>query len=427
MVYLHHFPALNCFTPFLMKQHIPNLLASRNLDALLVTGPAQHNPAMVYLTGGGHLTSADLIQSRHAAPLLFYRPMERDEAARTGLSTKNLDDYPYHELLKECSGDPIQATALRYQRMLADAGITEGRVALYGKVDAGTSFAVFSALQALMPGLQLVGEMGSTLLLEAMMTKDDLEAARIRQMGQITTAVVGKVQDFLASQKAKDGVLVNTTGEPVTIGDVKRRINLWLAERGAENPEGTIFAQGYDSAIPHSSGTNRDALRLGQTIVFDIFPCEAGGGYFYDFTRTWCLGYAPDEALALYEQVLEAYQLTMRTLKANAPFKDYQRQVCEFFETHGHPTVKPMPTTQEGYVHSVGHGLGLHIHECPFSGTTATERDILAPGAVFTVEPGLYYPARQLGVRLEDSVWMCPDGTPEILAEYSMDLVIPVG
>jgi Xaa-Pro aminopeptidase len=269
--------------------------------------------------------------------------------------------------------------------------------------------------------------MGSTLLLEAMLTKDEPEAARIRQMGQITTSVVGQVQEFLASQKAKGDVLVNAEGQPVTIGDVKRRINLWLAERGAENPEGTIFAQGYDSAIPHSTGTDGDALRLGQTIVFDIFPCEAGGGYFYDFTRTWSLGYATDEALALYEDVLEAYQLTMRTLKVNAPFKDYQRQVCEFFEARGHPSVKSTPTTQEGYVHSVGHGLGLHVHECPFSGLTATDRDILAPGAVFTVEPGLYYPSRQLGVRLEDSVWMRPDGTPEILADYPLDLVIPLG
>jgi Xaa-Pro aminopeptidase len=410
-----------------MKQHIPDLLVSRNLDALLVTGPAQHNPAMVYLTGGGHLTNADLIQKRGADPILFYRPMERDEAARTGLQTKNLDDYNYHELLKECSGDPIQATALRYQKMLTDAGVSNGRVALYGKVDAGTSFAIFSALQAMMPGLKLVGEMGSTLLLEAMMTKDDSEAARIRQMGKITTRVVGQVQDFLASQKAKDDVLVNTEGVPVTIGEVKRRINLWLAEWGAENPEGTIFAQGYDSAIPHSTGTESEALRLGQTIVFDIFPCEAGGGYFYDFTRTWCLGYAPDEALSLYEHVLEAYQLTLRTVKANTPFKDYQRQVCEFFEARGHPSIKSTPTTQEGYVHSVGHGLGLHIHECPFSGLTSTERDVLAPGSIFTIEPGLYYPSRKLGVRLEDSVWMRPDGTPEVLADYPMDLVIPVG
>ena len=88
----------------------------------------------------------------------------------------------------------------------------------------------------------------------------------------------------------------------------KRRINLWLAERGADNPEGTIFAIGRDAGVPHSTGTASDPLRLGQTIVYDIFPCEAGGGYYYDFTRTWCLGYAPDAVQALYQDVLDVYQ-----------------------------------------------------------------------------------------------------------------------
>ena len=89
--------------------------------------------------------------------------------------------------------------------------------------------------------------------------------------------------------------MVKPNGDPLTIRDVKQRINLWLSERGAENPEDTIFAIGRDAGVPHSSGNPMTSLRLGQTIVFDIYPCEAGGGYFYDFTRTWCLGYAPDE------------------------------------------------------------------------------------------------------------------------------------
>ena len=414
-----------------MKTDLHSLMQNRSLDAILVTGPGQHNPAMVYLTGGGHLTSAELIYKAGADPILFFRSMERDEAARTGLTVKNLDDYKFQELLKVCGGDHIQAMALRYQKMLTDTGVTSGRVALYGKMDAGQALAVFSAVQSAMPGLTFVGELNDSTLLQAMMTKDETEVARIRQMGKITTAVVGQVADFLGSHRAKQEVLVASDGTPLTIGDVKRRINLWLAEQGAENPEGTIFAIGYDSAVPHSTGTDHDVLHLGQTIVFDIFPCEPGGGYFYDFTRTWCLGYAPDETLALYETVLEAYTRMIAALKGYSPFQEYQRQVCEFFEAKGHPTVKSDPQTQEGYVHSLGHGLGLHVHERPVSGVTATESDILAPGVVVTIEPGLYYPSRKLGVRLEDTVWMRPDSSTfgarsEVLVEYPMELVIPV-
>ncbi len=410
-----------------MKSDLDRLMKKHNLDAILVTGPAQHNPAMYYLTGGGHLTNADLIKARGNDPVLYYSPMERDEAAATGLQTQNLVEYGLDDLLKQANGDAIKALALRYQKMLAEQEITSGRMAIYGKVEVGAGYAVFSALQELMPDLEIVGEpTRESMLLEAMAAKDEAEVEHMRRMGKITTTVVGNVADFLTSHQAKNGVLVDRKGEALTIGDIKRRINLWLAMEGAENPEGTIFAIGRDAGVPHSSGNPEDLLRLGQTIIFDIFPCEAGGGYFYDFTRTWCLGYAPDEVQALYDDVYSVYQTIMAELKVGMPFKDYQKRTCELFEAQGHPTLRENPALQEGYVHSLGHGLGLHVHERPWSGSSAAQDDILEPGVVVTIEPGLYYPEKGMGCRLEDTVWVTPDGEMEILAEYPMDLVLPI-
>jgi Xaa-Pro aminopeptidase len=409
-----------------MKSDIDKLMQERNIDFLLVTGSGQNNPPMVYLTGGGHLTSADLIKARGKEPVLFCSPMERDEAARTGLPTRNVADYKFQDLVKQYDGDTLKATARRYQLMMADLGITGGRMALYGKVDAGASFSTYSALQQMMPGLEIVPETGISLLVQAMATKDEIEVGRIRKMGQITTWVVGQVADFLSSQMVKDEVLVLKDGQPVTIGLVKNKINLWLAERGADNPEGTIFAIGHDAGVPHSTGKADDLLRLGQTIVFDIYPCEAGGGYHYDFTRTWCLGYAPDEAQKLYADVHDVYQQAMSNLELNAWFRNSQELACDLFEAKGHPTIKSDPLTQEGYVHGLGHGLGLYIHERPMSGLNATDADRLFAGSVVTIEPGLYYPERGLGMRLEDTVWARPDGKFEILAPYPLDLVLPV-
>jgi Xaa-Pro aminopeptidase len=410
-----------------MKSDLDKLMQERELDAILVTGPAQHNPAMYYLTGGGHMTSADLIMPRGAEPVLYYNPMEREEAAASGLKTKNLVDYDWKDLMKQAGGESIKARALRYKAMLAGQGITSGRVSVYGNGEVGTHFSVFSALQAAVPELEIVGEdaLGS-LMYAAMATKDAAEIERIRQMGVITTAVVGQVADYLTSHKVKDEVLIKADGNPLTVGDVKGKINLWLAEKGAENPHGTIFAIGRDAGIPHSSGTPSDVIALGKTIVFDIFPCEAGGGYHYDFTRTWCLGFAPDEALALHEDVYAVYQKVMAELKVNAPFKDYNDLTCDLYEAQGHPTTREDPSIQEGYVHSLGHGLGLHVHESPWSGTGATEKDILAPGSVVTIEPGLYYPSREMGCRLEDTVAVMPDGSFDILAEFPLDLVLPL-
>jgi Xaa-Pro aminopeptidase len=382
---------------------------------------------MVYLTGGGHMTSADLIVPSGGEPVLFCNPMERDEAAATGLKTKSLAAYDWKALLKEAGDDINLAIALRYQQMFTDLGVTSGKVAVYGKGEVGQNFAVFSALQGLMPEIEIVGESArESTMLEAMATKEDVEIDRIREMGKLTTEVVGNVADFLTSHKVVDETLVKKDGQPLTIGEVKRKINLWLAERGAENPHGTIFAIGRDAGVPHSTGNADDPLVLGKTIVFDIFPCEAGGGYHYDFTRTWCLGYAPDEALALYEDVLEVYQSLMDELVVEAPFKDYQARTCELFEFQGHPTLKNDPKIEEGYVHSVGHGLGLHVHESPWSGTGATEKDLLSPGVVATIEPGLYYPSKGMGCRLEDTIAVTHERKIEVLAPFSLDLVLPM-
>jgi Xaa-Pro aminopeptidase len=310
--------------------------------------------------------------------------------------------------------------------MLRDAGVTHGREALYGQAEMGVSYAAFNALQKAMPEIELVGFLSDEIVMKAMETKSAEEIARIRHMGQVTTAVVAETADFLSSSKVKDDMLYGEDDQPLTIGTVKSKIDLWLAERGAENPEGTIFSIGRDAGVPHSNGNPTDILCLGQTIVYDIFPCEAGGGYFYDFTRTWCLGYAPDEVQKLYEQVLAVHEGAVKALKPGQDFADSQRWACEQFAAMGHATIMQNLATEEGYVHSLGHGIGLHIHEKPFSSMGAEVKDRLLPGSVFTIEPGLYYPSRGMGVRLEDSYWLNPNGHFEVLADYPLDLVLPV-
>ena len=409
-----------------MKTDIDSLMQTAQIDALLITGSAQHNPPMFYFTGGGHISNATLVKRPGETAVLFHNAMERDEAAKTGLATRDLSDYRFNELLNQSNGDMIRAMVMRYQKMFADLGLSRGRVALYGSADAGEIYAIFSALQRAMPELEFIGQMDDSLLLQARATKEEAEIARIRKMGQITTAVVANVADYLTSQQVKEGVLVKNGGEPLTIGEVKSKINLWLAELGAENPDGTIFAIGRDAGVPHSAGAADDLLRAGQTIVFDIFPCEPGGGYYYDFTRTWCLGYAPDEVQALYEDVHAVYQQIMGELVPGEHCPAFQKRTCELFEARGHATIQHDPQTQSGYVHSLGHGLGLNVHERPWFGRNATAQDTLDPGSVVTIEPGLYYPERGMGVRLEDTVWVRPDGGMEVLAEYPHDLVLPL-
>ena len=408
-----------------MKSDLDALMQTKNLDAILIMGNATHNPPMYYLTGGGHISSALLIKKRGGEALLFCNDMEREEAAKSGLKVILFSTYNYETALKEARGNPALASAIRFKGIFTDHGI-HGRVGVYGITDLGSALATFDHLQRLMPDIQMVGEPhDDSLMMYAMETKGEDEVARIRKMGKVTTTVVGRVANYLTSRDVRDDeVLLKDDGSPLTIADVKSRINLWLAELGAENPEGCIFAIGRDAGIPHSTGTPTDLLRLGQTIVFDIYPCESGGGYFYDFTRTWSLGYATPEAQKLYDEVKTVYDKVAENLDLNAPFKDYQRLVCEVFEKNGHKTPLHTPGPTEGYVHSLGHGVGLNIHERPWSVLTATDDNILKPGVVITSEPGLYYPDKGMGVRIEDTLWIRPDGSMEILAEYPYDFVL---
>ena len=412
-----------------MKSDLDALMQSRQLDAVLIFGDAEHNPPMYYFVGGGHVSGALLIKKVGKEPVLFYNDMEREEAAKSGLKMASYNDYgTIGDFIGQTDGDRPLADALRYQKILSDHGLSKGRVAIYGKVEVSQLFGILMNLTKLMPDLQLIGESNTdSILLRAMETKDDVEVARIRQMGAVTTTVVKMVQEYLTSCAVReDEVLLKDDGHPLTIGDVKSKISLWLAEREAVNVEGLIFAIGRDAGFPHSIGDPEDLLTLGKTIVFDIFPAEQGGGYFYDFTRTWSLGYATPDAQALYDQVHESYDRVIENLDLNASFIDYQRLTCEYFESKGHKSQLHTRAPLDGYVHSLGHGVGLNIHERPNSGLTASDDNLLKPGVVITIEPGLYYPDKGMGFRIEDTYWVRPDGKIELLAEYPYDFVLPM-
>jgi Xaa-Pro aminopeptidase len=413
-----------------MKDDLDQLMEQADLDAVLVIGAANHNPEMAYFTGLIHLSDDRVpsfaIKRRGLPTVLFHHPFERDEASQSGLETKSLSDYGIDRLMREANFDSVVVTSEVLKQAFSEFSV-RGRVALYGKSRLGPRYGAIRAIEGSDSDLEFVTESYDTsVLARTRVTKDTEEVERIRAMGAITTAVVADVAEFLTSHQAKNGMLENAKGEVLTIGDVKRRINLWLAMRDAENTEGTIFSIGRDAGVPHSVGQNDQPLELGKTIIFDIFPSEIGGGYFYDFTRTWSLGWAPAEVEALYQDVLEVYDSVFGQLRINSLCRDFQVMTCELFQDRGHPTVLEEPDTTDGYVHSLGHGLGLDVHEAPSFSYLEVNDDILLPNTVFAFEPGLYYPEREMGMRLEDTVWARPDGSLELLADFPKDLVLKV-
>ncbi len=411
-----------------MRSDIDLFLNEKNIDALWVMGAMKNNADMVYFTGTQEVKESNLFKIAGKPPVIYHATaMEREEAAKSGLETHAIETtMPLERYMKKHAGDLTAAMAERYQDILAEIGLVKGRVAVSGIASVSTAFSILKALKSLLPEIEFISFLKDSAIEKARMTKEPDEIERIRKMGQTTINVVEKVADYLTSRSVKNNYLVDKDEKPVTVSMVKNLINLWLVELGAENPEETIFSIGRDAGVPHNTGDPNALIELGKPIVFDIYPCEKGGGYFYDFTRTWCLGYAPDDVQNLYDQVASVFHQVIDSLQDGKPFKYFQEETCRLFSAMGHATVAEKPDITEGYVHSIGHGLGLDVHENPFSGITSTKDDILKRGSVFTIEPGLYYPSRGMGVRIEDTVYLDPDGNFEIMAEYPYDLVLPI-
>jgi len=209
----------------------------------------------------------------------------------------------------------------------------------------------------------------------------------------------------------------------VTLGDLRTRLHLEFTRAGLEGGE-SIVSQGRDAGVPHNRGNDADLLTAGRPVIVDIFPGEAGGGYYSDFTRTICMGRASDELRRMYGDVNDAFRLAMDTVKVGGACRSYQEAVCDLFEKRGHATLRTNATAEEGYVHGLGHGVGLAVHEAPRLGGPITNTTVLEPRMVITIEPGLYYPSRGMGARIEDLVLVRPDGAMENLtpAPYTFEI-----
>ncbi len=408
-----------------MKTHLDQLMQDRNLDSFIVMGDTSGNPVMQYLAGPIHLERAIICKRRGGPLTLIHGSMERDNAAQTSMDLIDRDQvYNLHALIQKHEGNRLSAQLDYLLQVIADFALN-GRLGFYGQGDLGATYLLLNALADRLENTEIAGEWGETLFTVARETKDASELAELAALGRRTCRVVGEVQEFLQAQTVRDGIVTTAAGQPMTIEDVRHFLRRRLYEQELFEDHKTIFAQGHEAAVPHNAGSDDQVLRLGEAIIFDIFP-KGASGYFYDMTRTWSLGYATDHVWEAWEQTKTLLDQVLAGFRVGQRCSQFQVQACDFYEAHGHKTIRSHPGTHEGYVHSLGHGIGLDIHEGPNLNLDPGNRARLEPGHVITVEPGLYYPERGFGVRVEDAVAFDPDGNLINLTDYPYDLVIPM-
>jgi Xaa-Pro aminopeptidase len=204
--------------------------------------------------------------------------------------------------------------------------------------------------------------------------KDDSEIAAIGEAARLTDAALAAVLADL-----RPGVSER---------EVAWRLELAMRDLGAE---GTAFpvgvASGPHAARPHHDPTER-AIAAGEPVVIDMGATS--DGYRADLTRTICLGEPPPIFRDRYNMVLAAQEAALAGIRPGMTGRAADTLAREVLTRSGYG---------EQFVHGLGHGVGLLIHEFPSLGTRSD--DELAPGHVITVEPGIYVEGWG-GVRIED-------------------------
>ena len=218
--------------------------------------------------------------------------------------------------------------------------------------------------------------------------KSPTEIAWMKSVQKNTDSAMALAVSLIARSTVKKGLLY-LRGVPLTSEYVRTAVHKQLMDDGCRAVE-TIISCGDDTALPHAIGSGQ--LGANEPIVIDMFPKDETTGYYSDMTRTVSKGEPDEKILELYTAVLDAKRLAISQIRAGVSGADVYQSVVDAFKEQGYES------NTQGFVHNLGHGVGLQVHELPTLGAAGST---LRAGHVITVEPGLYYPGTG-GVRLED-------------------------
>lgn len=193
----------------------------------------------------------------------------------------------------------------------------------------------------------------------------------------------------------------------MTEKEVAWELEVFMRTHGAEKLAfDIIVGSGPNGAMPHATVSER-VIRAGEPIVMDLGAVI--DGYHSDLTRTLCVGRPDDKLREVYGVVLEAQLAAEQSIRPGMEGNQADSIARKVIEEAGYG---------ENYGHGLGHGVGLAVHEKP--GVGYLSEDVLGPGMVFTVEPGIYLPGWG-GVRIEDIAVMREDGV-EVLTQARKEL-----
>jgi len=246
--------------------------------------------------------------------------------------------------------------------------------------------------------------------------KSSAELAGIRRAQVAAEAGMQAAAALLAGSRPEgDGLLAGQ--DVVTAERVRAALREACSEHGAPAPPDVIVSS-VRSGYGHDPGSG--PLPADLPIVVDLWPQDQESGCWADMTRTFVVGEVPAAVHELEALVRDALERARAAVRPGITGRELHDIACDVFEEAGQRTQRTGPgaDADAGFQFSLGHGVGLDLHEGPALGMTGREE--LVAGDVIAIEPGLWQPG--LGeVRLEDLLLVTGDGS-ETLTRYPYDL-----
>jgi len=372
---------------------LDKLVRSHNASAYVIYASSV-DPDMRYLTGFSSTDPVVFLKKPDMQGILIVPDMEERRAVKeSGATVISRTIAGFHEIFQEENN-----ITRAYARMIH--AIAGGPVVVPSTMQIGLA-------RALEERDHLYIDTDTVRVMRARKTSTEITA--IQQVQAATNEAMDRAIRYIKGSSVQGEYLYHD-GTPLTSEILKREIQITLFDHGCTGLD-SIVSGGDDTALPHATGSG--ILPAFKPIIIDIFPLSEKTGYHSDMTRTISKGKPDPAVIEMYHAVRDVLQDAEDAVRNGISGADLYQRAVDFFDNAGYGHNK------EGFTHSLGHGVGLSVHELP---TLSRSGEVLETGNVITLEPGLYYPGIG-GVRIED-IGLVRDDHFENWTHYNKELVV---
>jgi len=372
-----------------MIDDLDNSMEDKGVDAILAEGNGFEVPDIYWLTGFLSPDSVSVLKNL-GEDLIVATTFNTLDRVRKESHVKRTHDLSetYLQLMRR-QQRPIDNPEAIYEDFL-------------GNQFSGSIIGVPTHLPAhVLIAIQNLGyeiEVVPHLLKNARATKTAKEVKMIRTAGAATINAISVVAEIIKDADVGANKVLMSKGNPLTVANLKMKLDHTLLDFRTESAEDTILAVGRKGFDWHYLGSPKDRLKAGVPIILDVFPRLKSERYIADVTRTFFKG-TPDKIVKkMYEAVQTAGDASIDALTDGARIDDVNMACFGTLKRYGFDSRRLNPEAKDGMTHGLGHGIGLDVHENP---SMYRYENHFEDGHVMAIEPGVYLKSVG-GVRIEN-------------------------